>query len=67
VHKLFDLVLGTVVCLFGVGIGALFLKTLDVNPLVIDRKLAILVLVPCALVGIGLKRIFKKRGPPARS
>ncbi len=66
-HKAFDLVLGLVVILFGVGIGYLFLKSVDFNNLVINRKLVIGVVVPVAIVGMGLKRIFTPRGRPPRA
>jgi hypothetical protein len=61
--KVFDLVLGSAICLFGVLIGYIFLRSLDPNNLVISKKLVIGVVVPGAIVLIGLKRIFKKRGP----
>jgi hypothetical protein len=64
--KVFDVVLGTAVCLFGVLIGYLFLKSVDLDHLVINRKLLIGVVVPCVIVGGGLQRIFKKR-PAGRS
>jgi hypothetical protein len=65
--KVFDFVLGSAVCLFGVLIGVLFLKSLDFDHLAINRKLVIGVVVPVALVGIGVRRIFKRRGGPAPS
>jgi hypothetical protein len=61
--KAFHLVLGSAICLFGVLIGYLFLRSLDPNNLALSKKLAIGVVVPGAIILIGLKRIFKKRIP----
>ena len=65
--KVFDLVLGSAICLFGVLVGYLILKGFDLNNLVINRKLVIGVVVPFAIILIGLKRIFKKRIPAPRA
>ena len=65
-HKAFDLVLGSVVCLFGVGVGYFCLKAIDFNNLVINRKLALMVVVPLFIIGVGLQRIFKRRVPAPR-
>jgi len=64
--KVFDVVLGTAIFLFGVLVGFLVLKTLDINHLVIDRTFVFMVMTPCVIVGVGVQRIFKKR-PAARS
>ena len=64
--KGFDLVLGSAICLFGVLIGYVFLKTLDLNNLVVSRKLVIGGVVTGAIILIGLKRIFKKRAAAPR-
>lgn len=65
--KAFDLVLGSAICLFGVLVGFLLLKSLDLNNLVLSRKLVIGVVVTGAIILIGLKRIFKKRPAGAHS
>ena len=65
--KVFDLVLGSAISLFGVLVGYLLLKSLDLSNLVINRKLVIGVVVPSAIILIGLKRIFKKRIPAPRA
>ena len=61
--KAFDLVLGSVVCLFGLVLGYFFLKTIDFGNLVINRKLVLSFVVPGAIVLVGLQRIFKRRAP----
>jgi membrane protein DedA with SNARE-associated domain len=61
--KVFDLVVGSAICLFGLLIGYLFLSSLDPHNLAISKKLVIGVVVPGAIILIGLKRVFKKRSP----
>ena len=65
--KAFDLVLGSVVCLFGLVLGWVFLKTIDFGNLVLNRKLVLSVVVPATIVLVGLKRIFTRRAPAPRN
>ena len=65
--KLFDLVLGSAVCLFGVFIGWIIFKQMNVDSIAFNRKTVIAVVVPLFIIGVGIKRIFKKRGAAPRS
>ncbi len=64
-RKTFDLVFGLVTILIGVGLGLLFLKTMDFDHFAFNRKLVFTVMVPVVIIGTGVRRILMKHGPPS--
>jgi hypothetical protein len=61
---LFNLVLGIAMLLFGILVAFLFLKDVDFHNLVFDKKLVLRLVIPAAIMLVGIERMFKSRKRP---